>query len=108
MEPFAPPMRDGGVLTTLECGLGVMRGVELWGIQALALRVGIGNGGVCMGKAMLEMQLQESNPEAYAQSEPSPLLQKHSWPHYSKTRRWIVPLSFYMYTHTHNPFCAFT
>ena len=108
MEPFAPPMRDGGVLTTLECGLGVMRGVELWGIQALALRVGIGNGGVCMGKAMLEMQLQESNPEAYAQSEPSPLLQKHSWPYYSKTRRWIVPLSFYMCTHTHNPFCAFT
>lgn len=52
--------------------------------------------GVCVGK------LPDSNPEVFAQSQPSPLLRKHSQPHYSKTKGGgIAPLSLHARAHTH-------
>lgn len=74
---------QSGVLTTLECGLSTRAGMRLFlmlGSPAFGPVCGDSGEGVCVGK------LPDSNPEVFAQSQPSPLLRKHSQPHYSKTK----------------------
>lgn len=67
------------------------------------------HGGVCRRKVMVDMELQDSNPEVSAQIVTIfSLLQKYSQPYSSNTKGGVAPAppSFYTRTHTHS-FCAF-